>query len=384
MVKGRVKELLHQHGRSGKWSSHRSEEVVKYLTVDAPPLWECPPLDQINLLNGRLHLGTGEFLPNSPSWVSPIQIPVAYDPAAICPAIDDFFQAVLPEDNVVIGYELAADIVTPDRSCQRAFILNGPGGNGKSTFLSLLTRFVGENNVTGTSLHDLVKNRFATARLHGMLANICPDLPNEQLVGTSIFKAITGGDRLVGEHKFRPAFEFMPFVRLIFSTNHLPGTRDSSPAFWDRWIIIPFMRRFRGTGQEIPRTELDRRLQDPMELSGLLNKVLKVWPQLRQHGFTISPNMTKALQDYQDEVDPVAGFLSQCVEQDPQGMITKQQVYEAYCEHIKQHGGSPVAYVAFWKRAKASSLSWQEVQREVDGKRQRVLLGVRLKEGSQD
>lgn len=214
MVKGRVKELLQQHGRSRNWSSHRSEEVVKYLTVDAPLLWERPPLAQINLLNGRLHLGTGEFLPNSPSWLSPIQIPVAYDPTATCPAIDDFFQAVLPEDNVVIGYELAADIVTPDRSCQRAFILNGPGGNGKSTFLSLLTRFVGENNVTGTSLHDLEKNRFSAARLHGMLANICPDLPNEQLAGTSIFKAITGGDRLVGEHKFRPAFEFTPLCSI--------------------------------------------------------------------------------------------------------------------------------------------------------------------------
>lgn len=144
------------------------------------------------------------------------------------------------------------------------------------------------------------------------------------------------------------------------------------------------MGRFRGTGQEIPRTELDQRLQDPKELSGLLNKVLEVWPQLRQHGFTISLNMTKALQDYQDEVDPVAGFFSQCVEQAPQGMITKQQVYGAYCEHIEQHGDSPVSNVAFWKKAKSALPPYEEVQREIDGKRQRVLLGVRLKEGSQD
>ncbi len=266
MVKERVKELLREKGRSGKWSSHRSEEVVKYLAVGAPSLWERPPLDQINVLNGQLHLATGEFLPHSPTWLSSIQIPVAYDPTATCPAIEEFFHAVLPEDNVGIGYELAADIVTPDRSLQKAMLLHGPGGNGKSTFLALLTRFVGENNVTGTSLHNLEKNRFASARLHGKLANICPDLPNEHLAGTSIFKAITGNDRLVGEHKFQSAFEFTPFTRLIFSTNHLPGTRDSSRAFWDRWMVIPFSRQFRGTGHEIPRMELDRRLQDKQEL----------------------------------------------------------------------------------------------------------------------
>lgn len=383
-VKSLVKLVLREIGRSGNWTSYRTKEVRQYLAVDASSLWERPPLDQINVLNGCLHLATKEFLPHSPSWLSPIQIPVVFNPSATCPAIDGFIQAIFPEDNQAIGYEIAADIVTPDRSCQKAFILNGPGGNGKSTFLSLLTQFVGDKNVIGTSLHDLEKNRFASARLQGKLANICPDLPNEQLVGTSIFKAITGGDRLVGEYKFQSPFEFTPFARLIFSTNHLPSTRDSSPAFWDRWMVIPFTRRFRGTDQEIPRTELDQRLQDPRELSGLLNKVLEVWPQLRQHGFTCSPSMTTALQQYQEEVDPVAGFLSQCVLLDPAGMVTKQAVYEAYCAYAQERDEHPIANGGFWKRSKASSPSWQEVQREIGGKMQRVLMGVRLKGASQD
>ncbi len=382
-IKSMVKKALQQGGRSEKWSSHRTDEVEKYLAIDAPELWERPPVNQINVLNGLLHLDTKEFSPHSPDWLSPIQIPVVFDPSAICPKIDAFIQSVFPQDNPSLAYEMAADIVTPDRSLQKAIALYGAGGNGKSTFLSLLIRFVGKDNVTGMSLHDLEKNRFASARLYGKLANICPDLPTDCLAGTSIFKAITGEDRLVGENKFCPAFEFTPYSRLIFSTNHLPRTRDSSPAFWDRWLVAPFQRTFRGTGRELSRTALDRQLHDPKELSGLLNKVLEVWGPLRQRGFTVSPSMTAALRDYQNDVDPIAEFLSTALRPDPQGMVRKTEVYEAYELFAEQHGQTPLPNVAFWKRAKAWTPNWQEVQREIDGKTQRVLLGIHLEGNSQ-
>ena len=385
VIKKMVKTFLREQGWSRKWSSHKTKEVAEYLAADAPELWDCPPLDQINVLNGLLHLKTRELLPHSPDWRSTVQIPVFYDPLATCPNIDAFFHAVFPENSGSLPYEIAADIVTPDRSIQKGFMFHGAGGNGKSTVLSLFQRFVGEANVTALSLHDLEKNRFARARLCGKLANICSDLPTDSLPGTSIFKAITGGDRLAGEHKFCPAFEFTPYVRMIFSTNHLPQTRDSSPAFWDRLLVVPFVRTFRGTRQERSRTELDRLLHDPKELSGLLNKALEVWSSLRQHGFTVSSSMTAALRDYQKDVDPIAEFLSTALQPDPNAMVSKVQVYDAYCRFaIKQDLTPVLPNVTFWKRAKSWSQGWQEVQREIDGRLQRVLLGVRLHVDSQD
>ena len=44
----------------------------------------------------------------------------------------------------------------------------------------------------------------------GILANIVPDLPSTDLTSTSIFKALTGGDELLGERKFETSFEFTP------------------------------------------------------------------------------------------------------------------------------------------------------------------------------
>jgi phage/plasmid-associated DNA primase len=53
--------------------------------------------------------------------------------------------------------------------------------------------------------------------------------------------------------KYRDPFEFTPFARLLFSANRLPASNDASQAFFDRWLIVPFASRFRGTRGEIPR-----------------------------------------------------------------------------------------------------------------------------------
>ena len=96
------------------------------------------------------------------------------------------------------------------------------------------------------------------ARLVGKLANICPDLPSTDLTGTSVFKSITGGDSLLAERKFEESFEFVPYARLVFSANLPPKSQDASPAFFRRWLVVPFEKTFQaGAHGTIPRAELD-------------------------------------------------------------------------------------------------------------------------------
>ena len=101
---------------------------------------------------------------------------------------------------------------------------------------------------------------------------------------SAVFKAITGGDRITAEQKYRDSFEFTPFVRLLFSANQLPANRYSSRAYYERWLIIPFERSFRHTRQEIPRQVLDHDLARPDELSGALNLGLPAIRRLRAAG----------------------------------------------------------------------------------------------------
>lgn len=214
-------------------------------------------------------------MPHSPKFLSPVQLPIRFDPAAKCPAWDQFIAEVFPGDSEAIAWEVAAWLITPDTSIQKAVLLTGEGANGKSTYLRALVAFVGKHNTSVVSLHRLEQDKFAVARLVGKLANICPDLPSAHLASTSMFKAITGGDVLHGEYKYLDSFEFVPYAKLVFSANQPPRSDDPTHGSFRRWLVVPFMRTFdEGTSGTLPREVLDARLSEPAELSGVLVKAL--------------------------------------------------------------------------------------------------------------
>ena len=201
-IRRMVKKTCIDTGNSRKWRGGLCDEVVNYIKADAPELWDRPPMDTINVLNGLLDLHTLELRPHSPDFLSPVQLGVSYDPDAKCPNIDKFISEIFPEDAFDLALEIAANLMTADTSIQKAILLLGSGGNGKSVYLRLVTALIGTANVSVKPLQNLESERFALGELYGKLANICSDLPGESMRGTSVFKSVTGGDMLSGEYKF--------------------------------------------------------------------------------------------------------------------------------------------------------------------------------------
>ena len=88
-----------------------------------------------------------------------------------------------------------------------------------------------------------------------------------------MFKTLTTGDPIDAERKHCDPFRFRsyakPFCGIAFSS------RDRTHAFYRRWLIIPFTRRFDGVGNNpVP----DKGLRDKLkaELSGILNRFLRL------------------------------------------------------------------------------------------------------------
>jgi phage/plasmid-associated DNA primase len=197
-LRQRVKHLLVEFQKSGRWTRKLADEVREFLLLDAPEVLTRPSPDILNLENGLLDIQAMELRPHSPAFRSTLRIPVCFRPLQTCPRIDRFLEEVFPE--VELAWEILGDLVTTDRSIQKAICLVGEGGNGKGVFSQLATNFAGAENVAHLSLQRLENDRFAVARLQGKLANICPDLPAERLTDSSIFKAITGCDRITEKH----------------------------------------------------------------------------------------------------------------------------------------------------------------------------------------
>lgn len=379
-VRQRVKALLLEWEQSLLWSRHLTEEVIEYIRVDAPELWARPPVGVLNVQNGLLDIATRELMPHSPHHLSTVQLAVAYDREATCPTWDRFVAEVFPADARVLAFEIVAHLMRPDTSIQKAVLLLGEGGNGKSTYLTALTAFLGKENAASLSLHRLESDRFAVARLLGKLANIAADLPSEHLAGTDVFKQLTGGDSMTGEFKYRDSFDFVPYARLVFSANHPPRSQDGSPAFFDRWVVLPFGRAFRGTADEIPRPVLDGRLAEPRELSGVLNRALEALPAfIARKGFFQSKTTRAAWAEFRQTTDPLAVWLDRATVEQPDAMVPKKDLVEAYNRVAAMEGRPTMTGPGFGLALKRLRPNLVEAQRTVAGRLQWVWLAIGLR-----
>jgi P4 family phage/plasmid primase-like protien len=368
VVRETSRKLMQSWGTLKQWKKHLADEVLEWVLLASPTLWEKPPIDRINLRNGIYNLSNSTLEPHTPDWLSPVQLPVFFDPDADCPGWDEFLAAVLPSDvcREQITFQLAALLMIPYTSAQKALLLLGPRGTGKSRFLAAIRAFLGAENTSSKSLHSLEDNRFASAYLDGKLANICPDLPNRHLESTSTFKAITGEDHIDAEYKHGQQFQLKPFSRLLFSTNQPPESKDTSDAFLDRWWIIPFTQRFQDSSRQIASEDLDSRLSDPRELSGVLNRALKWLPHVLEHnGITQTTTMKEAHDEFCAATDPFRVWMSEFIIDDPDSVAPCDDVLKSYIWFRKTRGLPPVTSTAFGLELRKHKRKIQRKERTV-------------------
>lgn len=322
-IREEVKRTLKSAG-SIVWTSHLASEVVRYIEIGCSKLAEVPPTDRLNLANGILYLATRRLVKHQPSLLTQVQLPVQYDREARCPAWEKFISEVFPEDAQQLPWEIVAWLMLPNTDIQKALLLLGEGANGKSTFLRALRAFLGPENTRSFSLQALEEKPFAPAYLFGKLANICPDIPSKKLESTAMFKAIVGGDQIMGEYKYGDHFQFVSPARLIFSANRMPLAEDPSHGFHRRWFIVLFTHQFEEDPQKA--RELDKQLANPAELSGVLNKALCVLPKVLDTGLTISPSIQNAIDAHQAENDPLSSWLKENLVEDLNGFLPRAAV----------------------------------------------------------
>lgn len=336
-IKRMCKRLLVAWGRESIFTSYRANEVTAYIAADAPFLWTTPPAGRLNVANGILDLSTRELQPHTPVWLSTLQLPVEYEPGAVPVQWLRFIGEWFPADSKATPWELLAWLISPDLQLQKAILLLGTGENGKSRFLAAVKAFLGAHNTSAMALQQIETSRWGTHHLNGKLANICPDLPSQHLETSSTFKALTGGDSVQAERKFGEQYEYTPFVRLLFSANQPPQSKDASKAFFRRWLVIPFDATF-AADKKLPAPEIDERLSRPEELSGALNFALDALPAVRKQGFTITESMREAHREFHEVTDPITVWLETNAVESPEAYVAKGDLLKAYNRDARANG----------------------------------------------
>jgi putative DNA primase/helicase len=297
-----------------------------------------PDPNKLVLKNGILNLENLELEPFTPEQFHTTQLPVVYDPQANCPTILKFHSDVVGETQLNLLQEVLGYCLYQRYLFHIAAMLLGNGKNGKSTLLSLIKEFLGENNVSHQSLQSLCNNRFACAELYGKLANICADIPNTPLVQTGNFKTLTGGDPVSAEKKYRDFFTFTNKAKLLFSCNQVPETKDYTDAFFRRWVILVCNNVF--DGEKCDPKILDK-LTTESELSGLLNWALIGLKRLLSTGrFSINGDIEEQRREYIRKSNSGKAFVEEHIHYspDPKHYVSEVEVYQTYIAFCQENG----------------------------------------------
>lgn len=318
-----------------------------------------------------------DLLPHSPGYRFTFQLPVRYDDKVNTAPIFSILEEWAGEEKeYLIQIPAQSFLQAWGNVYKAAYLLLGPPDAGKTSYVELLTSFVGKENVSRVGLHAMCGSRFATSSLVGKLVNIEDDLPAVPLSLVGAFKILTGGQELEVERKHSPQFNATLTAVQIFTANQPPElTRDIEDAgFWSRWNILLF-------GNKFPvNPDWKTELLKEENLSAFLLVVVKRIQEIQGGAFMrMNPEEMKTL--WTGASSSITGFYTDYLKKDPSGFLLKEEAYASYQEYAGRKKLPIETKTAFTlKMQQMGVVSTQEPS----GKRRRIYKGItwKLPEGN--
>ena len=293
------------------------------------------------------------------------------------PVMDKIFEEWVGKDYVQTLYEIVAYCLIPNYPIHRLFCFIGEGMNGKSCFLRLLKKFVGEYNVTATELDILLASRFEITRLHKKLICIMGETNFTELNKTSTIKKLTGQDTIGFEYKNKNPFEDENYAKILIATNNLPTTTDKTTGFYRRWLILDFPNKF--SEKKDILTDIPEEEYEILTIKSL--KLLRDLMETKE--FSKEGTIEDRAKRYEDHSDPLEKFLKEYTEEDLNGAIWKFEFEKRLNEWCKENRFRAMSEIAIGRKMKEKGVDTTQKQSEwlIDGykKMLRAWLGIKWK-----
>lgn len=202
----------------------------------------------INFANGFLDIA-GELHEHSPKFGKTFTMPFNYVPERASEAHRwfEYLERAWGDDPDyqdkvdALQEAFAATIFGVAPQYQRAFLLYGKAGTGKSQALEVLRALMPPRAVA-TLPPAKWGERFQLTALVGKTLNVCGELPEATVIHGETFKQVVEGAYQNSEFKGHDSFDFKPLAAHWFASNHLPRSRDFSKGFTRRWLVLEFNR----------------------------------------------------------------------------------------------------------------------------------------------
>lgn len=348
-----------------KWAAQakslaRQEQSIKGAMSDPRVMvpvdnWDSDPT-LLGVANGVVDLTTGKLLKGRPDLLLTRRAPVNYVEGARSSRWEDFLDFATDGDKEyqawlqrAVGYSF-----TGKKNYDLLFLVYGPGGTGKNTFLEAVVKALGtQQYATAIDSQILAQgdgksnstDMYHWAELRGRRFGWADELPESERIKENAVKRLTGSEEISARSPGGRPFTFKSQVKFWISTNHRPIITDD--AMWRRIRPIPWMRV-----PEKPDPSLKDYLFSP---EGGLPAVL-AWAV---EGARIVLNseegdaigwckvVREAADLYRKNEDRIGMFLDEEITVVPGASVLTKIVYNTYKAWSEERGEKPMSKIAF-------------------------------------
>lgn len=355
-------------GKSIATSSHFFSSIISIAeALASEPGFFSDPTPGVAFRSSFVRLTTDgglEEAPNSHEHLARWSYDFDWDPSARCPRWMEFMDQVWTRPPVGEGAIPDPDDKEEKKKClaqfvgasltgtahigQRAVMLVGQGGNGKSVLCDAVRDIFPPGSTTSVPPQDL-RTPERVSRLAGARLNVVSDIPQRGLTDTGLMKQVISGDVVDARKLYSASFSFRPVCGHLFSANGIPATNDYSSGFQRRWIIMDFPNSFLGSGVRRSTPELLGMFR--AEQPGIVRWALEGVSELMTfREYCIPESSADAVRRWRLVNDQVACFLEECTERSEEWGLTTNALYVEYERWVKGQGGFPVGKRNFSER----------------------------------
>jgi putative DNA primase/helicase len=223
----------------------------------------------------------------------------------------------------------------------------GPGGNGKTVFLNVVTTILRDYATTAamdtfTASHS---DRHPTdlAMLRGARLVTASETEEGRAWAEAKIKQMTGGDRISARFMRQDFFEFTPQFKLTIVGNHKPVLRNVDEAARRRFNIVPFTRK-----PANPDTQLEHKLL--AEAPGILGWMIAGCLDWQTNGLCRPKVVVDATDAYFADQDLVGQWLEERCERrvsSPLIWDLSANLFESWSTFAHKAGEDPGKQKAF-------------------------------------
>jgi putative DNA primase/helicase len=353
--------------------SNEKMEILEALKQEArlrKP--EEPKKSWIQFKNKIYDVETDEEFNASPKYFISNPINYSVGDSEETPTINKLFISWVGEEYKEELYEIIAFCCVPSYFIHRLFCLIGSGANGKSTFLQILEKFIGNENTSSSSLTLLLKERFEGSKLLKKLVCLVGETSFNLITNTDFLKKLSGEDLIRCEFKGKDGFDFRNYAKLIMATNSLPPTADKTEGFYRRWKIIDFSNKFLVEKDVI--SEISEEEFRNLSLK-CLNIAKKLW---KDRIFTNDGSFEERKQRYEEKANPLEKFIKDEYEKDINGEVLFSEFFDSFTNYLEERGFRTISAVAVSKQLKNINFEIKQLTKE--GVTSKNILGLKVSE----